>query len=232
MVPDPSTRRALALLALLLAAVLASGAAPADARAPPWPVCGLCDGDTLADAAAERGVDVETGGSTLDVRAFENASTRWTARVDLTDGADAMANDSFRRGVVSTVVDRRGDARAVSSRMDGDTLVVDYWRDDAVVRRLGVVLFTPLHASDPPLFTIGGEGTAYPGADELVVHAPDGYVVAGGAGDGSVDDRTVRWADEEGGEDGIDRGALPTFVAEDAPLPGVRVSLARLLTGY
>lgn len=221
--------RAVVLL-LVAAAATACVAGPATARAPPYPVCGPCSGDTLADAADDRGVALGTGRSTLDVRVFANATTRWTVRLDLTDGADAMRNDTLRRAVVGAAVP---DSYAgVSSRVDGGTLVVTYRRPDAAERELGAVLFTPFHASGAPPLATGGEGTAYPGADALTVHAPEGYVLAGGAGDGNVSGTAARWAGPEGGDDGIDRDAVPTFVPDDALLPGVRGGLARLLAGY
>lgn len=229
MSPRSPAGRAVALL-LVAVAVAACAAGPATARAPPYPVCGLRSGDALAEAADDRGVAVGTGRSTLDVRAFANASTRWTVRLDLTDGADALGNDTLRRAVVGAAAP---DSYAgVSGRVDGGTLVVSYRRPDAAERELGAVLFTPFHASGAPPFATGGEGTAYPGADAVTVHAPDGYVLAGGAGDGTASGTAARWAGPEAGDDGIDRDAVPTFVPDDALTPGVRGTLARLFAGY
>ncbi|ESP87847.1 hypothetical protein K933_12006 [Candidatus Halobonum tyrrellensis G22] len=198
-------------------------------------MCGLCEDGTLASAAADRGATVETGASTLDVRVFANGSTRWTARVELTDGAGAMANESLRRAVVRAAIDRPrrpgGDASALSSRMDGSTLVASYDRADAAETELGAVVFTPLHASGPAIpFAIGGEGAPYLASDALTVHAPAGYVPAGGADGGNVSGDAVRWTAADG--DTVDGDTVPTFVPEGSPLPGVRGALARLSAGY
>ncbi|WP_435126458.1 hypothetical protein [Halobaculum sp. D14] len=215
-----------ALVALLL--VVAAASTPAAARAPPQPACDVC-GERLTATAAEHGVDVAVGHAAVTVQVYENASTRWTARVELTDGADALRNDTVRGAVIEDVVGYRVDRFAVSSRMDGETLVVTYLRRDAAVRSAGAVVFTAFHASSPPPLAMGGEGTVYPGADELVVHAPDGYVVAGGIGDGNATQSAVRWAGENGGDDGIDRDTAVTFVPDGAVAPGLRGVVARLL---
>lgn len=231
MSPVPSTpfvRRAAVLLAAVL--VLSSAAAvPAVARAPPWPVCGPCADGALAAAAADRGASVETDRSTLDVRVFANGSTRWTARVDLTDGAEAMANDSLRRGVVDATI--RTDYRDRSTRMEGGTLVVTYRRPDAAERSAGAVLFTPFHASGPAVpFAMGGEGPPSRAADALTLYAPDGYVLAGGVDGGNESRAAIRWTAADGGR--VDGGDVPTFVREGTLLPGVRGSLARIVAGY
>jgi hypothetical protein len=223
-------------VAVLAAAVAGPGATIVDAREPPRPVCELCDDGALASAAADRGVDLETGASRVTVAVRADGDTRWTVRIGVTAGASALANDSLRAAVVADVTKEaagRERRRAIQSRLDGDTLVVTYRRDDAAERAFGAVLFTDLHASDPVRpFVGGGDGTAYPAADTLVVRGPDGYVPAGGAGDGAVDGRTVRWSGAEGGDDPIDRGAVPTFVPESAAFSGLRGAVARLLAGY
>lgn len=215
-----------------MASALVAAVVPADgaARAPPEPACGVCVDGALAEAAERHGVAVEVVHATLDIRVFEDGSTRWVARLHLSDGAEALRNDSLRAAVVDAAT--ASDDGDRTSRMDGDTLVVERRRDDAAEREAGAVLFTTFHAHDPVVpFAAGGEGSVYPGADVLVLHAPEGHVVAGGVGDGAVDGRTVVWRGQEGGADGIDRDAVPTFVPEDATAPGVRGTLARLLAG-
>ncbi|MFB9825285.1 hypothetical protein [Halobaculum roseum] len=226
--------RVLRLVAVaLVASALVAAAVPADgaARAPPEPACGVCVDGALADAADRHGVAVAVERATLDVHVSDDGSTRWTARLDLSDGTDALRNDSLRAAIVDAATASDGGDR--TSRMDGDTLVVEHRRGDAAEREAGAVLFTAFDARDPVLpFVMGGEGTVYPGADALVLHAPEGHVVAGGVGDGTVEGRTVVWRGAEGGDDGIDRDAVPTFVPEGAVAPGVRGVLARLLAGY
>lgn len=222
------------VVAVLLATIVlvaAGGAAVGTAREPPHPACALCSDEALAAAAADRGVVVETGESAVDVAVRAEAGTRWTVRIALTDGAAELRDDALRAAVVAEAA---GPNRVgLDSRVDGDALVVTYRRSAAAERAFGAVLFTAFHASDPSMpFVGGGEGTVYPAADRLVLHAPEGYVPASGAGDGTVDGRTVRWSGAEGGEDGIDRDAVPTFVSENALFPGVRGAVARLLAGY
>lgn len=231
MFPVPSIPFARHAAVLLAAALVLSSvaAAPATARAPPWPVCGPCADGALAAAAADRGVDVTTGDATLDVQVFANGSTRWTARIELTDGAEAMANDSLRRAVVAGTV--RADYRDLSTRMGGGTLVVTYRRPDAAERSAGAALFTSLHASGPPIqFPIGGEGAPYRAADALTIHAPDGYVLAGGTDGGDTSRSAVRWTVGDGRR--VSGDAVPTFVPEDAFAPDARGTVARVAAGY
>ncbi|MFB6077378.1 MAG: hypothetical protein ABEJ80_00190 [Halarchaeum sp.] len=213
------------LLALLVVAALA---APAAARAPPRPACGVCT-DALDEAAATHGVTVERAHSTLDVEAAANGTSTWTARVRLERGADALrANDTLRAAVVAdarrwTVVDS---PRALASRVDGDTLVVTYRAPNTSHVSLGVVRFDAFRAEDPHslLPVAGGEGTVYPGADRLVLRAPDGYRVHGAYGDRSNASAVV-W----NGTGSIDRDTVVSFTRAADPLAGVRAFLVRWL---
>lgn len=229
----PSVSRlavALAVASLLLTSV----AAPAAARAPPRAACAVCT-DALDVAAAERGVELERAHTAMVVRVAENGSTRWTARVELARGADALRNDSLRADVVAGALARGRPAatpEGVSSRLDGDALVVSYRDADATARAFDALLFTGFSAADPanPL-AVGGEGTVYAGADELAVRAPDGRIAWGEYGDATAGERAVRWAGDAAGESPLDRSTAVGFVREDAWLPGVRVAFARLLAG-
>lgn len=223
------------LLALVLVSVVGTAvAAPAAAREPPRAACAVCT-DALDAAAAAAGVTLEPGDSTMVVTVAENGSTRWTARVTLASGADRLANDSLRSAVVADAMDRGRPAATpedVSSRLDGDTLVVSYRDTDAVESEVGVLLFTAFHASDPVRpFVAGGEGTVFVGADELVVRAPEGYAVSGRYGDAAVTGDAVRWTDDAAGESSIDRSTAVAFVPGGAWFPRVRATLARLLVG-
>ncbi len=214
-------------MAALLVAAVAPGVG--GARAPPDPVCDLCTDGALADAAADHGVAVAVGEASLELHLRADGTSRRVARLGLTDGAEELHNDSVRRAVVADALG--GDADEVSSRLNGDTLVVEYRRGDVAVRESGAVVVTAFHAAGAPPLAMGGEGTAVLGADELVVYAPAGHVPAGGVGDGTVVGRTVRWSDDGAGADGIDRDARPTFVRDDATFPEVRGAVARLLVG-
>jgi len=226
--------RALLPLAALLLCVTAAVAVPAvDARAPPTPVCGVCE----LDRTAADGTPVTAGERSLTVTLYENGSTTWEARVDLAAGSDALAaNQSLRRAVVSDAV-RNGVAepRGVDARVDGNTLTVEYRDPNATERRLDTVVFTPLTPAAPrnPI-AIGGEGWRYLGADRLTVRGAPGWEVRGDApGEGS--DGGLIWSRESTGSDDAQRVSLdvdrdPVAVEEGAVLPGQRAWIARLLT--
>ena len=225
--------RALPLLVALLLCVTAAVAVPAvDARAPPTPVCGVCDLDrTVSD-----GEPVVAGESELTVTIHGNGSTTWRARAELTAGADALAaNESLRRTVVADAVrDGVADPRDVTARVDGDDLVVDYRDPNATDRSLGAVVFTPLTPASPSApFVMGGEGSRYLAADRLVVRGESGWTVCGDAPDGGSDAGLV-WSREAaaGGDPkrvSLDVERDPVAVEEGAALSGVRAWIARLL---
>ena len=76
--------RALPLLVALLLCATAAVAVPAvDARAPPTPVCGVCD----LDRTTPSGERVVAGESELTVTVHANGATTWRARADLPAGA-------------------------------------------------------------------------------------------------------------------------------------------------
>jgi hypothetical protein len=229
-----SVRRRLLLALVVVAVVGAAVAAPTAAREPPRAACAVCT-DALDDAAAAAGVALESGDSTMVVTVAENGSTRWTARVTLASGADRLTNDSLRSAVVADAMNRGRPAatpEAVSSRLDGDVLVVGYRDTDAAEAEVGVLLFTAFRASDPVgPFVGGGEGTVSVGADELVVRGPEGYAVSGRYGDAAVTADAVRWTGSDAGESTIDRSTVVAFVPDGAWFPRVRATLARLLVG-
>ncbi|MFC7135942.1 hypothetical protein [Halobaculum litoreum] len=218
---------ALLVVALSVATLVSVAAVDSAARAPPRPVCDVCADGAVPDAAAERGVAVAVGASSLDLHVRADGSTRRVARLGFLDGADELRNASLRRAVVDAALD--GSEGQAESRLEGDTLVVEYSRTGVARRESGAVVVTAFHAAGAPPLATGGEGTAVLGADELVVYAPAGYVPAGGAADGRVVGRTVHWNADGAGADGIDRDARPTFVPDDASFPEVRGAVARLL---
>jgi hypothetical protein len=225
--------RALPLLVALLLCVTAAVAVPAvDARAPPTPVCGVCD----LDRTTPGGESVVAGESELTVTIHENGSTTWRARADLVAGADALAgNDTLRDAVAAEAADDGiADPRGVTARLDGRTLVVEYRNPSAAERSAGTVVFTPLTPASPNVPMVsGGEGGRYLAADRLVVRADSGLDVRGTASAISTPDWLVWTPNATGDADppSLDVTADPVAVDEDAWLPGVRAWVARRLAG-
>lgn len=227
--------RALPVIVALLLCVTAAVAVPvADARAPPTPVCGVCD----LDRTAPSGDPVVAGESALTVTLHENGSTTWLARADLAAGADALAANASLRRAVATAAARDGVAEPteVDARVDGETLVVRYRDPGAAERAFGTTVFTPLTPASPNLPMVsGGEGARYLAADRLTVRAESGLVVCGSASAVESDDRLV-WTADAGDAPGSDRPALdvdrdPVAVGEDAIAPDVRAWIARRVVG-
>ena len=221
-----------AVVALLLLATAAFAAAPVDARAPPTPVCGVCD----LDRTTPSGERVTAGESSLTITVHANGSTTWRARAGLAAGADALAtNDSFRRAVAEEAA---GDGVAspgdVDSRIDGETLVVEYRDPDAAERSVGTVVFTPLTPASPnrPMVS-GGQGPRYLAADRLTVRTGPGLDVYGPAPASPSADRLV-WtpnATDDATRPSLGVETDPVAVPQGAMAPGVRAWLARLLVG-
>ncbi|TKX87235.1 hypothetical protein EXE43_04300 [Halorubrum sp. SS5] len=221
------------LVALLLCATAAVAVPAVDARAPPTPVCGVCD----LDRTTPSGERVVAGESELTVTIHANGSTTWRARADLSAGADALAaNESLRDAVAAEAADDGvADPRGVTARLDGETLVVDYRDPNATDRSLGAVVFTPLTPAAPGApFVIGGEGSRYLAADRLTVRGEPGWAVRGDAPGGS--DAELVWPRETADADDAERLSLdvdrdPVAVEAGAVLPGPRAWIARLLAG-
>ncbi|RLM52167.1 hypothetical protein [Halorubrum sp. Atlit-28R] len=227
--------RALPLLVALLLCATAAVAVPAvDARAPPTPVCGVCD----LDRTAPSGERVVAGESELTVTIHANGSTTWRARADLAAGADALAaNDSLRRAVAAEAArDGVAEPRDLSARLDGKTLVVDYRDPNATERHLGVTVFTPLTPASPSTpFVVGGEGARYLAADRLTVRGEPGWTVRGDAPERESDTELV-WSPRDAARDDAGRAPFdvdrdPVAVKAGAVLPGPRAWIARLLAG-
>lgn len=228
----PRTLAAVTAFLLLVAGI--SAAPAADARAPPTPICGVCD----VDRTTSNGTPIVAGDSSLTIAVHGDGSTTWAARVDLEAGVDALsANEFLRRAVVDdTVDDGIADPDDVDSRIDGDTLLVDYRDSGATERHLGVVVFTPLTPASPSApFVIGGEGPRYLGTDRLVVRGDSGWTVRGAANANDPAGRLV-WTREAGDPDddgrvfvGVTRD--PVAVEVGSVLPGLRARIGRLLTG-
>ncbi|WP_049981657.1 hypothetical protein [Halolamina rubra] len=222
----PRTRLPVALVLLItLAAVTA--VPTAEAREPPTPVCGVCSVDTTVD-----GTHVAGGESELTIQLHENGSTTWVATIELTAGADAMAeNDSLRRVVVDEAMGRSiAEPEDVRSGVDGETMTVRYRDAEAAERTVGTVVFTPLTPESPDgLFVAGGEGPRYLGVDRFTLRAPPGYELYG-TGDGGRSGELVWTRNGTTERTYLDVTADPVAVDADTWLPGVRVWLARLLS--
>jgi hypothetical protein len=224
--------RSLPLLVALLLCVTAAVAVPAvDARAPPTPVCGVCD----LDRTVPGGESVVAGESELTVTLHENGSTTWRARAELAAGADVLAaNDTLRDAVATEAADDGvGDPDDIAVRLDGDTLIVEYHDPGAAERSVGTVVFTPLTPASPDMPMVsGGEGGRHLAADRLVVRGGSGLDIHGAAP--ATDESRLVWPRNVTGD--ADRPSLdverdPVTVEADALLPGVRAWVARQLVG-
>jgi len=227
--------RTYAVLTATLLLVAGIAAAPsADARAPPTPICGVCD----LDSTTPNGTTVAAGESSLMITVHDDGSTTWTAKVGLAAGDDALAaNDSLRRTVVADAVrDGIADPDDIDSRIDAGNLLVTYRDPTLTEQHLGVVVFTPLTPASPRApFVIGGEGPRYLGADRLTVRGSPGWNVHGDASASDADGRLV-WTRAAGDPDAegrvfIDVTRDPVAAEDGSILPGLRARIGRLLTG-
>lgn len=220
-------RSTLPVAIVILLAITAVAAVPVtEARAPPTPVCGVCELDTTVDGTA-----VAAGESALTIKIHENGSTTWVAAVELTDGADAVAeNDSLRRAVVAESVDAGiATPENVRSGTDGDVLTVRYRDSGVTERHAGALVFTPLTPEGPDRpFAMGGEGSRYLATDRLTLRAPQGYDVYGDA-DATESDGLV-WTNDSSDRRSLAVETDPVAVDADAGAPGVRTWVARLLS--
>ncbi|MFB6085268.1 MAG: hypothetical protein ABEJ84_00450 [Halodesulfurarchaeum sp.] len=229
----PSTAIRFLLIGLAVIAILGPNQAvvtTVTAKAPPEPVCGVCTGQ-IEEAAAARGVVLERGASTMHIRLWPNGTAEFLARVELTRGSDRLGNVSLRETIVRdvsyTLVEEREDLR--TALVDG-TLRVRYTSSDVAHSTLGVLQFDAFHTRDPPPFALGGEGSPYPGADELTLRAPPGFELHGIHGDFS-NETTIRWRGEshEQYAGHIEEDLTLSFVPEPARFPTIRVGVATVV---
>lgn len=210
-----------AVLVGILLSLTVGCTAPGLARAPPQAACGICT-DALDRAAADHGVTLTRGQSKLVIQVYENTSTRWTATVQLTDGASALQNDSLRRAIVSDVFDRArmvAEPTHVTSHLSGQTLTISYRDPGAAETHDDTIVFTRFHATGPQSpFVIGGEGTPYPGADTVMLRAPNGYTVTGDYAP-ATESETAVWWHGNGTTEHIDRSTRVTFIDDQSPQP-------------
>jgi len=224
---SPTFPALLVVIAVLGTLATPAAVAPATAKAPPEPVCGVCT-ETLESAASDHGVDLERGQSSMVVTLSEAGRASLVARVEIRRGATPLRNDSLRRAIVRDVsyvlVEERLDLRTA---MDGHVLVVRYAAADLAHRTFGVLQFDAFHTRGAPIFAIGGEGSPYPGADVLTLRAPPGYRVHGTHGDWS-NDTAVRWQGDshEQYAGHIEEDVTISFVDQEATVPALRVGIA------
>ncbi len=200
------------------------------AKAPPEPVCGVCT-DALDTAAGDHNVTITRETSTAELYPHENGTTQVTARVTLTTGAAQLQNNTQRRAIVQDVsyivADRR---QQLETAMDGNTLVVTYIAPNMTHMTAGVLRFDAFQTRDPPPFAAGGEGSPYPGADRLVLHAPPGFEIAGSYGTTS-NATTVVWTDS-GGQSAnaqITEDRIISCVSTTDRVPQLRLLLATVI---
>lgn len=214
------------IIALLTLSSLAT-VSIVDARHPPTPVCGVCSlNQTAPDGSA-----ITSNNSTLTITVHENGSTTWRAQATLTAGKDILAeNESLRQEVVTDNTRRSiADAKEVNSRIDGDTLIVDYSDSTTTESYFGAVVFMPLSPEGPGLpFVMGGEGPRYLGTDRLTIQAPPGYELRSDTPTTEEGQKLVWTRGSE--RTHLDVTQDPVAIKKDALLSGSRVWLARTLS--
>jgi len=221
------------LIGVLLAGLLGGGMAvsqPVTAKAPPEPVCGVCT-DALDEAAREHGVALEREKSRMDIHLQANGSAEFVAQVTLATGADRLTNASLRETIVRDVSYIVAEERThLWTAIEGQTLVVRYRAPTVAHTTLGVVRFDAFWTRGAPPLAGGGEGSPYPGADRLILHAPAAYQVYGAHGAVSNETAVVWYStDDDRSVGGIEEDRTIAFVPADARFPGIRVGLAALI---
>lgn len=200
------------------------------AKAPPEPVCGVCT-SALDEAAIDHGVTIDRGESTMNVQLYENGSARFSARVELTRGAERLRNDTLRETIVRDVpyilVE---DRRQLETEMENNELIVRYQSGEVAHVTMGVLQFDAFQTWDPPPFASGGEGSPYPGAETLTLRAPPEFRLQGSHGDVSNDTAVVWHGDRDQQASGnIEEDVVISFVPKDAVFPNLRERVANLL---
>jgi|GEM_PF-546626 len=234
--PLPAGRTLGALAFVGLFVVVSLGASPAAAAPPPQELCGVC-GDELERSADEAGVPLTVEHSTATIAVDDEGTGHWHAQVRLSPAAaERLAgNEALRTELVRGALDRRtvvDDPRNLETRIENDTLVVDFDVPGVASDRLGVSLVTFASAE-------GVEGSVTVVADRLTVRGPEGTVPTHVPADATVDESAVVWVD--GGLVGLgpaiafaDAGGALGSVATSAALvldAGSRVGPGTLLVG-
>ncbi|WP_224332599.1 hypothetical protein [Haloprofundus halobius] len=207
--------------ALLCATLLATSlvAPVADARPPPRPLCDGC-GDSFAETAADRGVDLSVEESTATVRVHENGSATWVVRNRVADAEAATrlrANATLRE----TIADRAmWDTELLSTTVSEDGVLTARYREPEFAERsAGGTLRSGAFTESYGYRNLDGLG-----ADELVVVAPDGMRVGWTVPGSTVSEDGRRMTLTEFTD--ADEGDFVTFVPEDSAFGAVLSPLA------
>lgn len=227
----PTKSSLLICLAIIVILVtIPTATLPATAKAPPEPVCGVCTSE-LEEAGTTHGVSLERGESTMNIRLSQNGSAEFVAYVELTKGGEQLKNDSLRDAIVRDVSyilvhDRRDLQTAI---VDGE-LRVQYSSHEVAHTTLGVLQFDAFHTRGAPPLATGGEGSPYPGADQLTLRAPPGYQFHGSHGDFN-NETSIRWQGDshEQYSGHIEEDVTISSVPEQTLFPNIRIGVANFL---
>lgn len=222
MVPPRRRRHAFAV-GIVLLALFASAVSPAVAAPPPRPLCDGC-GDSFAEAAAERGVDITVVHSTATVHVHENGSATWVVRNRVAD-SPGLARLREDAGLRAAVAERAmWDTDVLSTTVTAEDVVVTHYRDDDFAEQTpGGALRSDAFTEDYSLRNLAGLG-----ADELTVVAPAGMRVAATVPGSTHSDDGRRMTLTEFSED--QEGAFVTFVPRDS-VAGPVLSFAAVVSG-
>jgi len=214
--------------ALALLPAVAAGVAPATAAPPPEELCGVC-GPEFEYEAAERGVPLTVEHSTATIGVDRSGTGHWHARVRIDDGsADRLAaNATLRERVVTetyahgrTVVD---DPRNLRTRVENDTLVVDFDASNVAHRSVGGVVLVDM--LDPRT----RRSVIQIGADELRISGPNGTAATRVPVDATVENGSVVWRPDDPGI-GLGGDSTLAFAPADGPLAQSATTVA--FVGY
>ncbi len=202
--------------------------ATATAKAPPEPVCGVCT-DALEETAAEHGVALERGTTRMSLTPYPNGTTTATAVVTLETGAEQLANETRRTAIVENVsyivADRR---QKLTTRLVDKTLIVEYTAPNMTHTTAGVLWFDAFKTRGAPPFAAGGEGSPYPGADKLTLHAPAGYHIYGTYGT-TNNNTTIVWRGTNPQDETITEDRTIVIVPAESAMPWGRVRIGALI---
>ncbi|RZH68565.1 hypothetical protein [Natrinema altunense] len=161
---------------------------------PPEQLCGVC-GPSTANEAAIAGA---TGHGTLDIYIDDAGDSQWEARVPVTETAaeryrtnatalEAAVDDAWARYHAAD-----GDVRTVDSRLEDETVVVNYTVDDVASRGVGDAWLVEY-------FAVGTSNTRYGMvADRVTVHTPEGTEITNRVPAAEIDGTAATWtADTE-----------------------------------
>jgi hypothetical protein len=225
-----SRRPALVAAAILVVLPAVATVGPATAAPPPQELCGIC-GPEFEYEAAERGVPLTVEHSTATIDVDRSGTGHWHARVRIDEGsADRLAaNATLRERVVTetyahgrTVVDG---PRNLQTRVENDTLVVDFDVSNVAHRSVGGVVLVDL--LDPRT----RRSTVQIGADELRIGGPNGTAVTRVPTGATVEDESVVWRPDDPGI-GLSGDTGLAFAATDGPLAQSATTVAFVGYGF